>query len=34
MSAPPASAAWNRLGLAAAALLLLVPLLTLWNLAA
>ena len=31
---PPASAAWNRLGLAAAALLLLLPLLTLWNLAA
>jgi hypothetical protein len=34
MSAPPASAAWNRLGLAAAVLLLLLPLLTLWNLAA
>jgi alginate O-acetyltransferase complex protein AlgJ len=34
MSVPPASAAWNRLGLAAAALLLLLPLLTLWNLAA
>jgi len=33
MSVPLASAAWNRLGLAAAALLLLVPLLTLWNLA-
>jgi hypothetical protein len=33
MSVPPASAAWNRLGLAAGALLLLVPLLTLWNLA-
>jgi alginate O-acetyltransferase complex protein AlgJ len=31
---PPASAAWNRLGLATAALLLLLPLLTLWNLAA
>jgi alginate O-acetyltransferase complex protein AlgJ len=34
MSTPPASAAWNRLGLAAATLLLLLPLLTLWNLAA
>jgi alginate O-acetyltransferase complex protein AlgJ len=34
MSVPPVSAAWNRLGLAAAALLLLLPLLTLWNLAA
>jgi alginate O-acetyltransferase complex protein AlgJ len=34
MSTPPASAAWNRLGLAAASLLLLLPLLTLWNLAA
>ncbi len=34
MRALPASAAWNRLGLALAALLLLLPLLTLWNLAA
>jgi alginate O-acetyltransferase complex protein AlgJ len=34
MSTPPASAAWNRLGFAAASLLLLLPLLTLWNLAA
>ncbi len=34
MNVPPASAAWNRLGLAAAAFLLLLPLLTLWNLAA
>jgi alginate O-acetyltransferase complex protein AlgJ len=34
MTVPPTTAAWNRLGLAAAALLLLLPLLTLWNLAA
>jgi hypothetical protein len=34
MSVPSASAAWNRLGLATAAFLLLLPLLTLWNLAA